>query len=237
MSLCRFETIHSRTLLLAASLMLLSQPGWAGRPFTTEDAGVIADGACELESFGAYVRPRHEPSERGGWSQVGCGIGFDTQLAVGAGRFKSGGGSNTVAALGGKTALRPLSDDSVGVTLAYVLEGLRSSGQHMRHAGSAAALVVSIPNGRTIVHANLGVARNHLEGKTVGTYALAVERLGERGLDVGLEVFGQGSERPWIGTGARYALRAEKLFVDFSFAVQTGDAHARKLTVGLKYAF
>ena len=54
-----------------------------------------------------------------------------------------------------------------------------------------------------ITHANLGIARNHLEGKSAATYALAIERLGERGVDVDVEVFGQGSESPWRGTGAR----------------------------------
>jgi hypothetical protein len=226
-----------RALFFAVCLMLLSQPGWAGRPFATEDADVLAASDCELETFGSHVRARPDPSERGGWSQLGCGIGFNTQLAVGAGRFRSGDESSTVAALIGKTALRPLADDSFGITLAYALEGIKLAGRQFRHTGSSAALVVSVPDGRTIMHANLGIARSHLEGKTAGTYALAIERLGERGLDVGVEVFGEGGDPPWIGTGARYAIKPEKLFVDLSFAVQSGGSHARQLTVGLKYSF
>ena len=113
----------------------------------------------------------------------------------------------------------------------------KPSGQDLRRARSSAALVVSIPHGRTITHANLGIRRDHLEGKSAATYALAIERLGERGVDVGVEVFGQGSESPWIGTGARYAIEPEKLFVDFSFAVQSGGNDARLLTLGLKYSF
>ena len=217
--------------------MLLSQPSWAGRPFTTEDAGVLTAGGCELETFGAHLRARPDPSERGGWGQVGCGIGFNTQLAVGAGRFRSGDESSTVTGLLGKTALRPLADHSFGVALAYAIEGTKPSGQDLRRARSSAALVVSIPHGRTITHANLGIRRDHLEGKSAATYALAIERLGERGVDVGVEVFGQGSESPWIGTGARYAIEPEKLFVDFSFAVQSGGNDARLLTLGLKYSF
>lgn len=226
-----------RTLVLAVCLMLLSQPSWAARPFTTEDAGVIAGGDCELETFGSHVRARPDPSERGGWAQLGCGIGFNTQLAVGAGRFKSGDESNTAAALIGKTALRPLTDDSFGITLAYALQGIKPAGGQLRHADSSVALVVSIPHARWITHANLGISRSRLESKTAGTYALAIERLGEQGLDVGVEVFGKGGESPWIGTGARYAIMPEKLFVDLSFAVQSSDSHARQLTVGLKYSF
>jgi hypothetical protein len=54
---------------------------------------------------------------------------------------------------------------------------------------------------------------------------------------VGVEVFGQSSESAWIGAGARYAIEAEKLWVDLSFAVQGGGNHARQGTMGLKYAF
>ena len=224
-------------LAVAVCALLHAPATWAGRPFTTEDAGVIAAGACELETFGAQARASADPSDRGGWGQVGCGIGFDTQLAVGAGRFRSGAGSRTVAAVIGKTALRPLADDGFGVSLSYALDGVRHPGEPMQHAGSQASLVVTVPLGRTLVHANLGVSRSYLEGRTQKLYAVAIERLGEQGLDVGIEIFGQGRESPWIGTGARYAVNPEKLWVDFSFAVQSDRTEARQLTVGLKYAF
>jgi hypothetical protein len=68
-------------------------------------------------------------------------------------------------------------------------------------------------------------------------YAFAVEHLGEQGTDVGVEVFGQSGESAWVGAGARHAIEAEKLWLDFSLAVQSGGSHARQLTVGLKVAF
>ena len=226
-----------RTLGFAICLTLLSPVSWAGRPFTTEDAGVLAARDCELEAFGARLGARDEPLDRGGWGQLNCGVGIQTQLAVGAGRFESGDELRTITAVAGKTALRPLTDDSVGVALAYSLEGMRPSGRSMRHAGSTASLVISIPHGQTIVHGNLGIGRNHLESKTSGLYALAIERVGEQGVDVGVEIYGSSRESPWLGTGARYAIEADKLWADFSFAAQTGGGDARYLTVGLKYAF
>ena len=65
---------------LAAGLMLVSSATWAGRPFTTEDAGVIDARNCELEAFGSHARAQSDPSERGAWAQVGCGIGFFVEL-------------------------------------------------------------------------------------------------------------------------------------------------------------
>jgi hypothetical protein len=137
----------------------------------------------------------------------------------------------------GKTALLPLSEDSFGMALAYTLDGRRTPGEPWRYTGSSAAVVVSVPHGRTMVHANLGLIRDHVEGRNARVYALAVERLGEHGVDTGVEVFGQGSEAAWVGAGARYAIQAEKLAVDFSAAVQAGGGHARQVTLGLRYAF
>jgi hypothetical protein len=222
---------------LSACAVLISSPTWAGRPFTTDDAGVIDARNCELEAFGSHARAQSGPSERGAWAQVGCGIGFETQLALGMGRFSSADGSRSAAAAMGKTALRPLTEDSFGLALAYTIDGSRTPGEPLRHTGSSATVVISVPRGRTMFHANLGLTRNHVEGRNAKVYALAVERLGEQGMDVGGEVFGQSGESPWIGAGARYAIAAEKLWVDFSFAVQSGGSHPRQVTVGLKYAF
>ena len=227
----------TRELSLAACVMLISSATWAGRPFTTEDAGVIDARNCELEAFGSHARAQSGPPERGAWAEVGCGIGFDTQLALGMGRFSSGYGSRSAAAALGKTALRRLSGDSFGMALAYTVDGSRTPGEPLRHTGSSASVVVSVPHGRTMFHANLGLTRNHVEGRNAKVYAFAVERFGEQGTDVGVEVFGQSGESAWIGTGARYAIEAEKLWVDFSLAVQSGGSHARQLTVGLKRAF
>lgn len=226
-----------RSLAIAIAIVLLPPVASAGRPFTTEDAGVLARGGCELETFAARGRSRPDPAERGGWVQAGCGTGWRTQLALAVGRFKSGDELQTTVRLIGKTALRPLSDESLGVTLAYALEGADPAGGPLRASGTSASLVVSVPYGRLLAHANVGANRDRTEDKTAGTYALAVERSGERGLDFGFEVFGEASAPPWIGTGARYAIRADKLFIDFSYAVQTGGGSARQATVGLKYAF
>ena len=82
---------------LAACVMLMSSAPSAGRPFTTEDAGVIDARRCELEAFGSHARAQSDSSERGAWAQVGCGIGFDTQFAFGMGRFRSVDGSRELA--------------------------------------------------------------------------------------------------------------------------------------------
>lgn len=217
--------------------MLIPSATWAGRPFTTEDAGVIDARNCELEAFGSHARAQPDPSESGAWAQVGCGIGFDTHFAFGIGRFSSVDGSRSAAAAMGKTALRALSEDSFGMALAYAIAGIRTPGEPLRHTDSSASVVASVPYGRTMFHANLGLTRNHVEGRSAKVYAFAVERLGEQGTDAGVEVFGQSGESVWIGAGARHAIEAEKLWVDLSFAVQRGGGHARQGTVGLRYAF
>lgn len=223
--------------LVGISMLLCGQAVWAGRPFATEDAGVIAAAACEIEAFAASVGARTTPSERGGWGQISCGIGANTQIGAGLGRTKADDHYNTSGALIGKTALRRLSEGSMGLAVAYSFGAIKRASEAVRRDASSFSMALSIPRGRTLVHANLGVARSHIENETTATYALALERLGEQGLDVGVEVFGREREAAWIGTGARYAVLPEKLSIDFSFAQQIDSLRTRLLTVGAKYAF
>lgn len=213
------------------------EPAFAGRPFATEDAAVLERGACELESYAAYARSRADPSERSASVQLGCGAGLDTQLAVVAARFTTEDARHAIAGVTGKTALRPLTETDAGITVAYSLKGKRAPHSDLHHEESALSLVFTLPLDRRLVHANLGALRTESDKRTTGTYGFAVERLGERGLDYGLEVFGEFNASPWIGAGARYSVQPQKLFVDASFAVQTNSARSRQVTVGVKYAF
>jgi hypothetical protein len=86
----------------ALSMALLAFAGHvqAGRPFATEDAGVLAQKECEWESFAARARTRGEPRETGWSTQIGCGVGFKTQVALAFGRSKFESENTNALALG-----------------------------------------------------------------------------------------------------------------------------------------
>jgi hypothetical protein len=230
--------MRAARLLAGALLALAALPALAGRPFATEDAGVLAAGKCELESYLLRHTSGAAPAQTGGWVQPGCGVGARTQLAFGGGWTRSESDRFTAAALSGKTWLRELGDDEIGVTLAYSIGGERAPGGSLRHETTALAAVMSMPLAkRLLLHANLGWSRSQSQRVDATAWALALEWTGAGGFDFGAELYGDDREAAWLGIGARYALRPEKLFVDFSWAVQPDRRRAKLLTAGLKLAF
>ncbi|MCA3213744.1 MAG: hypothetical protein ING50_16420 [Burkholderiales bacterium] len=225
-------------LLAAALLLLLSHAAQAGRPLQSEDAGVLERGRCELETAFARLDPqRGEPRQDAGYAQIACGAGGQTQLALAPGFERGDGRANTLTATG-KTALRPLTDHQAGVLLAYSLIGSQPRHQGLRLAGSAARLVVTMPRGPWLLHANVGVLHNHDSGRDSTLWALAAERTALGGLDLLAEVFGDDRDRtPWLNAGVRWRLVDERLSLDASYGVQTNGARARLATVGLKLLF
>ena len=87
--------------IFVAVFGLVMQNAWAGRPFSTEDAGVIEKGHCEVEAFGVRLRPPGGPTENGLSAQLGCGVIGRTQLALALEESKAAGEKNArIAAVG-----------------------------------------------------------------------------------------------------------------------------------------
>jgi hypothetical protein len=219
------------TVFVGVLLALVVSPVSAGRPFATEDAGVLGAGECELE---VYASRR----TTGWWVQPGCGIGHQTQLAFGGGHSKAGAALSTSVVVSGKSWLRELTDERMGVALAYAVGGERGDGKSFRHESTAFTAVVSSPvTERLTLHGNFGWTRSQTERVSSTTWALAIERRDGDGLDIGAEFYGDDRTAAWMGVGARYAVRPAKLFLDCSWAAQTNSTHAKRVTVGLKLAF
>ena len=106
---------------------------------------MLAVGECELEAFVLRARERDAPSARGGAVQPNCGIGWQTQLGIAAGRTEAAGEATTALALIGKRALRELTATQTGFALAYSVVGARLPGQGFKHDSTALAAVVSAP--------------------------------------------------------------------------------------------
>lgn len=230
--------MRKSVVLAGALLALAASPAIAGRPFATEDAGVLAAGDCELEAYALRQTAGDSPKETGWWVQPGCGIGYRTQLAIGGGRTRVEPDRFTATALSGKSWLRELTDEQTGVALAYSVGGERAHGGSFKHESAGLAAVVSSPLGNgLLLHANVGWSRSESARLNSTIWAHALERTSAAGLDVGAEVYGDDRAAAWLGAGARYALRAEKLFIDVSWAAQANRARAKSVTVGLKLAF
>ena len=223
--------------LCALALALPALCAHAGRPLATEDAGVLERGDCEWESFTARTHERSSASLRTLSTQVGCGVGASSQLALAVAR-ESGGASHTNAlTLGGKTGLIEGKDDGAGVTLAWSLAAGKQTGAALRHEHTALNLVVSKALAKKLtVHANLGLAHSKSAKQSAVTWNLAAEYALGNGVDVMGEFYGEQHSKPWLGAGLRWAV-TEKFNLDASYALQSGAARAKLFTLGAKLAF
>jgi hypothetical protein len=220
---------------LAASLSL---PAWAGRPLATEDAGVLGRGECEIESFAGRARASGGDTEHTRWAQFGCGIGYNSQLALGAGDQKAGGETTHISAVVGKTYLRELTDDQTGVVIAYAFLGAKAPGEGFKHEATEIKAVLTGPTNGWLLHANLGSNFSHTAAPYGTVWALAAERPAAVGpVDLMAEVFGDNHSDPWVQFGARWQVVPERFFLDASWGVQTDSARTKVVTIGLKLAF
>lgn len=221
-----------------SAVVALAAPAWAGRPLATEDAGVLAAGECEIESFAARAHASGNPAASVLWGQLGCGVGGASQVAAGLGRERAPGERTHLAGLSGKTSLRELTEAGSGFALAYTLLAAKPRGRSMRGDASEVRAVLTVPQGAWQLHANLGVSRDHAAGRTSTTWGVALERAGAVGaLDLMGEVFGDDRARPWVQVGLRYPLIADRLFIDAAWATQPSRHGDRLVSVGVKHAF
>ena len=228
-----------RTALLLSAALLSADAALAGRPLVTEDAGTVALGACELESYLARASVSGEPSERLLSLQLGCGVRDDTQLALQHQRSRAGDHRQRGLSVGGKTRLVDGGDDAPSVALAYGLGASAETGRDgMSIDGQYLNGVVSWPlSGGLTLHGNLGWNRSRLAHQTSTAWALALEHADGGPLDLMGELFDDDrTHHPWVQAGLRWNVLSERLWLDASWGWQTGT-RARAATVGLRLAF
>jgi hypothetical protein len=226
--------------LWACSLALLAaSPAHAGRPMATEDAEVIDDGDCELESFGGRFGARGEPASRIGSAQVGCGIGGGSQVALAVARSGPKGAPIRALALGGKTRLWHSQVSQTSWALAWGLTAERGDGHGLRQESSYLTAVVTRPlNDELNLHANLGWSHARSSRQSTLGWSIGLEQAVSDRLDLTLESFGSDREHaPWLQTGLRWAVAPDKFYVDTSLGRQTGASGASAFTIGLRLAF
>jgi len=224
------------TALSLAAAAVAWTPALAGRPFATEDAGVLDRGACEIESFVARETASDADSLRGSSLQVSCGLLSRAQFGLGMSREKAGSERSTALAIGGKVYLLKQDETNPGFTIAYRHARSKLVGESWQREATDVLAVLSLPLAGMTVHANLGGSRLHSARHDSTLWALALERPMGSGVDVGIESYGDDRDPAWVGLGVRW-MPLPDLFVDASLARQLGGARARSTTIGLKFVF
>lgn len=221
-------------LLLATFATTATQ---AGRPLATEDADTLDRGDCEWESFAGTLRPEAQARTRAWTTQLGCGIGWSTQVALAYSRTRAEDARSSGLLLGGKTRLLGRDEGSTGWTLAWGLTDSRSDGGSYTHDLSYLNLVATHELAAGLTgHANLGWLRSQKADSTATTWNLALEQAVGAGVDLMGEVYGDDHADPWLGLGLRWAA-SERISLNGSWARQGGSSGATLWTLGFKLAF
>lgn len=158
--------------------LLAPLPGMAAPPLQTDDAGVLAPGACELEALAARERAGTERTLARGL-QGACGVGLNTQLALSAARAQTAGIHEDAMALSGKHGLwesAPEGEEASALALSWQVAQLRATGGHWRSLGQEVRVIGTQPlDSAWTLHVNLGHAHAAQGGSHSTLWGTALE--------------------------------------------------------------
>ncbi len=222
--------------VLACATPLISQ---AGRPLQTEDAGILEAKTCEVEGATARARVAGASTSRDSALQLGCGVGFNSQVALAVSTASDGTDRERGMRLGGKTEIWSAGgDDGAALTLAWGVDRARAgSGGGWKTSGVDARAVVSIPAGPLTWHLNVGHERDTQARSSTTAWGGALEHEGYGPLAPMAELFGNDREAPWWNLGLRYTIAKDKAYIDMSYGRQMTGGTPSLLTAGFKLVF
>jgi hypothetical protein len=205
---------------IAAMLLALPVAAHAARPFFTDDARIVDQGHCQLETFTKSQRA-YAGSEF--WFLPACNP-FGAELTLGRNRIEDE--YNTIAQA--KFLLKPLEANASGYAVS-----VGSFGGDPYANGIAS---FSFLDDRSVVHANLGMIRNSDADR--GTWGLGLEQLLVEPRLYGIvETFGQRGDKPTLHLGLRFWIVPNRVQVDATHGHMSADPEKRLYSVGLRLIF
>jgi hypothetical protein len=196
--------------LLAVALAASAVTAYAGRPLDTEDAEIIEEGRCQLESW-----TFQSDSTKRYWLVPACNPFGNLELQLGLAReHPDGAPRHDDYALQAKRLLKPLEENGWGIGLVGSA-GRFGGGDERTWAYSALAAVSRSPaEGRVRLHGNAGAVYVYRTRHLGGLWALAGELdVTERVTLVG-EVLGVAGEGRLGQLGARLWIVPDRVQID-----------------------
>jgi hypothetical protein len=208
---------NSLSASLQLALLLFAAPAYAARPFFTDDARVVDQGHCQLETF--YKEQRsYSGSEF--WFLPACNP-FGVELTLGGNRIE--GERNAIVQ--GKRLFKELQTNGTGYAGSA---GFFGSDPYVNGIASFSFL-----DDRAIVHTNLGAI-----SRTGVTWGLGLEaQLAPPRVYGIVEIFGQRSQPPTLHYGLRFWIVPNRFQIDATRGEQSADPEKRFFSVGLRLLF
>jgi hypothetical protein len=203
-------------------MIFMSFPAIAARPFVTDDARIVDQGHCQLETFTKSQRT-YAGSEF--WFLPACNP-WGAELTVGWNRIES----ETSGIAQAKFLFKPLQPNGSAYAASV---GLFGNDPYFNGIGS-----LSFFDDRSVIHVNLGALQDRSADKTRATGGLGLEQLLIVPRLYGiLEMFGQSGDKPTLHAGFRIWIMPNRVQIDATHGTQQGSPSRRFTTVGLRLLF
>jgi hypothetical protein len=204
----------------------------AGRPLTTEDAAVLEDKACQLES---WIDRSREATQA--WAVPACNFGAGIEWQAGFARTREASRSMFSSAYAqAKTVLREPQPESFGLGVVAGLTRTPLRASHRGFEDAYAIGIVTVPtNAGMHLHANVGWSRDRERRSDSFTWGLAGEqRIAEHWFAMA-EVFGDDRTPAFYRAGVRATAR-KGLDFDLTVVTRRGGSRAeRYLSAGFTW--
>lgn len=237
-------------------LVLASPPGFAARPFNTDDARVVDPDGYQIES---YVKVQRGQKQTEFWFLPARNFGgaldrFEFTLGGNVVDPDPGGRSNLVVAQV-KTLLRPLETNGIGFALSVGVSRLKpgSPGEvvitpfDITTAGGEtststhydpylnAISSVSVLDDGVVLHFNAGATRNTSSNQTIGNWGVGAEiRVTDRVFGIA-ETYGVSDQKPAYQAGIRFWAIPSHWQIDGTYGWQhSSPANLRWVSIGVR---
>ena len=202
-------------------------PALAGRPLTTDDAAIVEDKGCQLETW-----VDRSTSATAGWAAPACNFGLGIEWQLGFAHTRADGiepFSDEYAQL--KTMLREPTDASPwGVALTVGANRHPGSATYRGWGNAYVLLPFTVTSGIYTLHVQPGWSRDRASDRDAFAWGVAGEaELSER-VAVVAEAFGENAHKPYLRAGFRWTVIRNHLSFDLTQVVRSGGTRAERYT-------
>lgn len=228
------SSVQLRQTLLAFGLVLLcASPSYAARPMNTDDANIVDEKACQLES---WVKSTRTSLER--WAIPGCNLGGEVEWSV--------GGNNQIEDAVGKTQFWvgqakkrwvPVGADTVGIsTTLGVMTTRPATADRPEDKDYYLNVPVTVPLGQDrFVHLNAGWVQHQNLGVTRATWGVGGELPLTAKVIAIAEAYGESAAGTRYQVGLRLWLIPQRVQIDTTYGNQVGQPESQRwFTVGVR---
>ena len=233
LTLAKFLRQSRRYLLNAGAVVatiVVATNTHAGRPMVVEDAELLDEKSCQVETF--VQRNRGESTEY--WVVPSCNPTGNLEISIGGMRERASGERETHGVIQAKTVFREVEPGDWGVGLVVGNEWSRSS-RFWNDYYATVPFTFALRDERTLVHANIGWRHERDGRRDFLTAGLGLEyELSERNA-LSAETFVEDSGRPFYQVGYRHWLVQDRVQFDLSYGSRFGGGRERFATVGFVF--